>query len=143
MGVLTLELSVIYVKSGRQDLNLRPLRPEQKGPSQQILSKSEVTTGDVCACTSACTSEAEIGQKSVPEGVVEPQPAEQVCSDNNPAILLQKYPELAQVIAAWPRLAKLVRLAVLALIKNMLAGNSDSGQEKTPGLTGNDMGDTL
>ncbi len=48
-------------KSGRQDLNLRPLRPERKDDDSQQSATSELTNGDTPACTNACTGEAKNG----------------------------------------------------------------------------------
>ena len=50
--------------SGRQDLNLRPLRPERSGGDLQEELGQTVTPDDTTACTNACTKEQENGNET-------------------------------------------------------------------------------
>ena len=49
----------LFFISGRQDLNLRPLRPERSDRDLQDELEQEVTSSETTACTNACTKELE------------------------------------------------------------------------------------
>ena len=50
--------------SERQDLNLRPLRPERKDDGPQAANNQEFTKDDAAACTKSCTGDAENGHEN-------------------------------------------------------------------------------
>jgi hypothetical protein len=87
-------------KSGRRDLNPRPLAPQATGDASEGIQELEVTSTLPLACTAACTSGWENGQNRG-------ETADPIDAD------------LARLIEVWPTLPEAIRRAILSLVESV------------------------